>query len=259
MPNGLPNGLPNDLPSDEQAADLVHGEGPCDEVSGDEVTQGSSATSAKQCWVIDRISGDQRPLGKDDHGDLAAAEANARAVERIREILPHALGCAVSGMEAAVMSVVIEAMAALPDPAPKDPGQETTEIEDGFGGYWSTCGQGCDLQVVRPGKVQCNQQSASCPDARPTEVRAAYRAGDVADVDGRRAIYMPHRWEWLDGTWTAIPEKVGPVLGNIYDLPGPDQSSDGQGHSWAQGSPCRFKNPMGCPATPPSAAHSPSA
>lgn len=32
------------------------------------------------------------------------------------------------------------------------------DIEDGFGGAWSKCllGDECSLQVVRPGKVQCN-------------------------------------------------------------------------------------------------------
>ena len=29
-------------------------------------------------------------------------------------------------------------------------------IEDGFGSTWIKCGPGCDLQVVRPGKAQCN-------------------------------------------------------------------------------------------------------
>lgn len=39
-----------------------------------------------------------------------------------------------------------------------------SEIEDGFGSSWATCGPGCDLQVVRPGKVQCNRRSSACPD-----------------------------------------------------------------------------------------------
>lgn len=43
--------------------------------------------------------------------------------------------------------------------------EQATRIEDGFGGVWATCGPGCDLQVVRPGKVQCNRKSAACPDA----------------------------------------------------------------------------------------------
>lgn len=46
--------------------------------------------------------------------------------------------------------------------------QPVDEIEDGFGGYWTTCGSGCDLQVVRPGKVQCNRTTATCPDAEET-------------------------------------------------------------------------------------------
>lgn len=29
-------------------------------------------------------------------------------------------------------------------------------VEDGFGGSWVKCGPGCDMHVVRPGKVQCN-------------------------------------------------------------------------------------------------------
>ncbi|AIY16150.1 hypothetical protein GUY44_12010 [Pimelobacter simplex] len=48
-------------------------------------------------------------------------------------------------------------------------GSTTAEIEDGFGGCWPTCGPGCDLQVVRPGKVQCNHTSSTCPDALAPE------------------------------------------------------------------------------------------
>jgi len=49
----------------------------------------------------------------------------------------------------------------------------TTEIEDGFGGYWTTCGTGCDLQVVRPGKVQRNRRSRFCPDLTATGVTSS--------------------------------------------------------------------------------------
>lgn len=34
--------------------------------------------------------------------------------------------------------------------------RDLTIIEDGFGGSWVTHGPGCDMHVVRPGKVQCN-------------------------------------------------------------------------------------------------------
>ncbi len=44
------------------------------------------------------------------------------------------------------------------------------------------------------------------------------RCGDVREVEGRIAVYVPTRWEWLDGTWTAIPLSMGPTLGNVYDL-----------------------------------------
>lgn len=37
-------------------------------------------------------------------------------------------------------------------------------IEDGFGNRWPLCGPFCDLAVVRPGKAQCNQKGALCPE-----------------------------------------------------------------------------------------------
>lgn len=57
-----------------------------------------------------------------------------------------------------------------------------------------------------------------------------YRAGDIAVVEGRRAVYQPTRWEWLDGTWTAIPLSVGPVLGNIFNLPPAEPDGAERGH-----------------------------
>lgn len=30
-------------------------------------------------------------------------------------------------------------------------------IRDGFGNTWTTCGPGCQLEIVRPGKTQCNR------------------------------------------------------------------------------------------------------
>jgi hypothetical protein len=50
------------------------------------------------------------------------------------------------------------------------------------------------------------------------ESEQKYRTGDIATVEGRVAVYMPTRWEWMDGTWTTIPLTVGPVLGNVYDV-----------------------------------------
>jgi len=38
------------------------------------------------------------------------------------------------------------------------------QIDDGHGNRWQRCGSGCDLHVVRPGKVQCNVTSDDCPD-----------------------------------------------------------------------------------------------
>lgn len=37
-------------------------------------------------------------------------------------------------------------------------------IEDGHGSSWRRCGAGCDLDVVRPGQVQCNRTSYHCAD-----------------------------------------------------------------------------------------------
>lgn len=55
-------------------------------------------------------------------------------------------------------------------------------------------------------------------DHPAAEVTPEVRAGDVAEVEGRIAVYIPTRWEWLNGDWTAIPLSVGPVLGNVHDL-----------------------------------------
>lgn len=30
------------------------------------------------------------------------------------------------------------------------------ELDDGFGNTWPLCRQGCEMQIVRPGKVQCD-------------------------------------------------------------------------------------------------------
>ncbi|MDQ6524308.1 hypothetical protein RB608_11885 [Nocardioides sp. LHD-245] len=109
-------------------------------------------------------------------------------------------------------------------PPPSAPGTTTsegaTEIEDGFGGYWTTCGTGCDLHVVRPGKTQCNGGSDACPD-RP--------ATGVTSSDGDREMSEEEIAQWLidreRGGWqyaverilaarTAHPEGVEPVGGN---------------------------------------------
>ena len=37
-------------------------------------------------------------------------------------------------------------------------------VEDGFGSEWLRCGEACDLQVVRPGKAQCNATDEGCPN-----------------------------------------------------------------------------------------------
>lgn len=29
-------------------------------------------------------------------------------------------------------------------------------LDDGFGNAWAKCGPECDMQIVRPGKVQCS-------------------------------------------------------------------------------------------------------
>ncbi len=32
-------------------------------------------------------------------------------------------------------------------------------LDDGFGNLWERCGDACDLEIVRPGKVQCSGQA----------------------------------------------------------------------------------------------------
>ncbi len=46
---------------------------------------------------------------------------------------------------------------------------EFGSVDDGFGSEWDRCGHDCDLQVVRPGKSQCNYQGEACPNRRDCE------------------------------------------------------------------------------------------
>ena len=74
----------------------------------------------------------------------------------------------------------------------KSPGDPPgTELEDGFGSFWRTCNdERCDLQVVRPGKVQCSDycQIAGFPDddddLRPWRVGSHYGIHIYADDGG---------------------------------------------------------------------------
>ena len=34
-------------------------------------------------------------------------------------------------------------------------------LDDGFGNQWEKCGKDCELEIVRPGKVQCEKEN--CP------------------------------------------------------------------------------------------------
>lgn len=50
-------------------------------------------------------------------------------------------------------------------------------VEDGMGSTWHRCGPGCDLDVVRPGKVQCNESAYHCSELPPYD-GSADRAGE---------------------------------------------------------------------------------
>lgn len=41
----------------------------------------------------------------------------------------------------------------------------TVIINDESGNEWERCGPDCDLNVVRPGKAQCNYTADQCPNA----------------------------------------------------------------------------------------------
>jgi hypothetical protein len=67
----------------------------------------------------------------------------------------------------------------------------TDDVNDGFGSSWVKCGKGCDLQVVRPGKVQCNGRGESCwdeqdvdPDA-PDDMILSHLVADVNELRER--------------------------------------------------------------------------
>lgn len=49
-------------------------------------------------------------------------------------------------------------------------------IEDGFGSSWAMCGSDCSLEVVRPGKVQCQGDGEFCLNPRPRYCDSCHRA-----------------------------------------------------------------------------------
>lgn len=125
----------------QQVADLTTER---DILASDTLVTRLEAKAAAQAEVIDRVRALHRPDG-------GIGGPGAMCVECSRDFGtpaedPVAWPCAT--------------VAALATP-------DAEEIEDGFGGHWTTCGPGCDLQVVRPGKVQCNWAATTCPD-RPT-------------------------------------------------------------------------------------------
>lgn len=74
------------------------------------------------------------------------------------------------------------------------------------------------------GEQQLSAELAGAAELRARDLTLTYSRGDVAEIEGRLAVYfIGHRatargrWEWLDSTWTSIPLSVGPVLFNIYD------------------------------------------
>lgn len=52
-------------------------------------------------------------------------------------------------------------------------------LDDGYGNLWALCGNNCDMEIVRPGKVQCSGQAcADLPGFMPDDERSAYGAFD---------------------------------------------------------------------------------
>jgi len=45
--------------------------------------------------------------------------------------------------------------------APLDSNDKPEMLDDGFGNQWPMCRADCALQIVRPGKVQC--EAEDCP------------------------------------------------------------------------------------------------
>lgn len=58
------------------------------------------------------------------------------------------------------------------------------EIDDGFGSTWALCKTGCQLEIVRPGKVQCE-----CDNQSPYPTQAQMDAEDAQEVY-RLAAYL---------------------------------------------------------------------
>lgn len=77
-------------------------------------------------------------------------QALVKVGDEIRKAMPEAAG---------VAAAFDDLQAAITTAAP-----ELMEIDDGFGNGWTRCGPGCDLEVVRPGKVQCS--GARCGEAK---------------------------------------------------------------------------------------------
>lgn len=59
--------------------------------------------------------------------------------------------------------------------------EDNSMVGDGFGSQWAKCGPGCDLEVVRPGKVQC-----SCEDDTSTSLPRSLPDGRYGKAGGRR-------------------------------------------------------------------------
>lgn len=76
-----------------------------------------------------------------------------------------------------ILDDLIEARAAL--------STERENLDDGFGNVWQKCGPECELEIVRPGKVQCNR----C-DERAGIIGATSNA-EAAKLNAGAAITVP--------------------------------------------------------------------
>lgn len=67
-------------------------------------------------------------------------------------------------------------------------------IEDGFGSCWARCSKDCELEVVRPGKVQCNICDNRCHQCGGETKWYGEKDSPYRKVSGQLCIPCTDKW-----------------------------------------------------------------
>lgn len=131
----------------------------------DATASSTPATAAMPDWRDDKtaqmLGVAQYGCPRCGRGAIENRDAVASALAPIESLSDLWAGRETTDAEYAMWQELRTALADARRTAPATASEGATEIEDGFGGYWTTCGPDCDLQVMRPGKVQCNRACAT--------------------------------------------------------------------------------------------------